>query len=104
MCTQLYDREIDEQLIMERSGHSNVDAVRSYKRTTAKLQRSVSQQLEPFPVCVSNEKKSAKESPNETISHQYQPASVTGTNIGKENTWSESATVTVYISDCNAYG
>ena len=34
-ATRLYQAGVDEQLIMERTGHHSVDAVRSYKRTSA---------------------------------------------------------------------
>lgn len=48
LCTQLYDAKVDEQLIMERTGHRSVAAVRQYKRTTPALQKDVSRVLEPF--------------------------------------------------------
>ena len=34
--TRLFHEGVDEQLIMERTGHHSVDGVRSYKRTTSK--------------------------------------------------------------------
>lgn len=37
LATRLFDAEIDEQLIMSRTGHSSTDGVRAYKRTSEKL-------------------------------------------------------------------
>ena len=39
--------KIDEQLIMERTGHSSTTAVRLYKRPDAALQREISGILDP---------------------------------------------------------
>ena len=36
-ATRLFDAEVDEQLIMMRTGHSSTDGVRAYKRTSDKL-------------------------------------------------------------------
>lgn len=48
-ATQLYDQGVDEQLIMERTGHRSIEAVRVYKRTNDNLLQSVSSALEPVP-------------------------------------------------------
>ena len=32
-ASRLYHKGIDEQLVMERTGHRNIEGVRSYKRT-----------------------------------------------------------------------
>ena len=36
-ATQLFENGVDEQLIMDRTGHSSKEGVRAYKRTTTKL-------------------------------------------------------------------
>ena len=41
-ATCLYHAGVDEQLIMERTGHRSLDRVRSYKRTSAKQQEYLS--------------------------------------------------------------
>ena len=41
-ATRLYAKGVDEQLIMERTGHSSTTAVRSYKRTTTSQLEQVS--------------------------------------------------------------
>ena len=41
-ASRLYARRVDEQLIMERTGHSSVAGVRSYKRTTSEQKENVS--------------------------------------------------------------
>ena len=41
-ATRLFNSGIDEQLIMLRTGHSSVDAVRSYKRTNERLLETTS--------------------------------------------------------------
>ena len=41
-ATRLYHARMDEQLIMERTGHRSLDGVRSYKRTSAKQQEYLS--------------------------------------------------------------
>ena len=42
LATRLYDAEVDEQLIMSRTGHSSTDGVRAYKRTSEKLKKMTS--------------------------------------------------------------
>ena len=34
-ATRLYESGVNEQLIMERTGHRSLEGIRSYKRTTA---------------------------------------------------------------------
>ena len=41
-ATRLYESGIDEQLVMERTGHRSIEGVRSYKRTTNKQTEAVS--------------------------------------------------------------
>lgn len=41
-ATRLYNKSIDEQLIMERTGHRSTKAVRAYKRTSEKLLQNTS--------------------------------------------------------------
>ena len=41
-ATRLFDAEVDEQLIMTRTGHSSTDGVRAYKRTSDKLRQLTS--------------------------------------------------------------
>lgn len=45
-ATSLYNSGVDEQLIMERTGHRS-DAVRKYKRTSTSQQNEVSKLLDP---------------------------------------------------------
>ena len=44
-ATRLYSSGIDEQLVMERTGHRSTEGVRSYKRTSNKQQEAVSDTL-----------------------------------------------------------
>ena len=44
-ATRLFDAEVDEQLIMTRTGHSSTDSVRAYKRTSDKLRQLTSDVL-----------------------------------------------------------
>ena len=44
-ATRLFDAEVDEQLIMMRTGHSSTDGVRAYKRTSDKLRQLTSDVL-----------------------------------------------------------
>ena len=41
-ATRLYESGIDEQLVMERTGHRSIEGIRSYKRTSAAQQQDVS--------------------------------------------------------------
>ena len=41
-ATQLYSSGVDEQLVMERTGHRSTEGVRSYKRTSSEQQEIVS--------------------------------------------------------------
>ena len=45
-ATRLFNEKVDEQLVMERTGHRST-AVRAYKRTSAKLQQEISNILQP---------------------------------------------------------
>lgn len=44
-ATRLYELGVDEQMVMERTGHRSLEGVRSYKRTTSKQQQDVSDLL-----------------------------------------------------------
>ena len=48
-ATRLYRHGVDEQLIMERTGHRSLDGVRSYKRTSADQQEALSDILAMVP-------------------------------------------------------
>ena len=41
-ATRLYASGIDEQLVMERTGHHSIEGIRSYKRTSSEQQQDVS--------------------------------------------------------------
>ena len=41
-ATRLYNNSVDEQLIMERTGHRSTKAVRAYKRTSERLLENTS--------------------------------------------------------------
>ena len=41
-ATRLFHRNVDEQLIMERTGHRSTDGIRSYKRTSEEQQEQIS--------------------------------------------------------------
>ena len=45
LATRLFDAEVDEQLIMSRTGHSSTDGVRGYKRASTKLKKLTSDVL-----------------------------------------------------------
>ena len=42
LATRLYEENVDEQLIMERTGHRSVSGVRSYKRTSDCMKQNLS--------------------------------------------------------------
>ena len=44
-ATRLFDAEVDEQLIMSRTGHSSTSGVHAYKRTSEKLKLMTSDLL-----------------------------------------------------------
>ena len=41
-ATRLYQSRVDEQLVMERTGHRSIDGIRSYKRTADFQRENVS--------------------------------------------------------------
>ena len=41
-ATRLYASGVDEQLVMERTGHCSIEGIRSYKRTSSEQQQNVS--------------------------------------------------------------
>ena len=44
-ATRLYHSNLDEQLIMERTGHRSIEGIRNYKRTSERQHQAVSQLL-----------------------------------------------------------
>ena len=50
-ATRLYQLGVDEQLVMERTGHRNLDGVRHYKRTSDKQQEALSDILNSKRPC-----------------------------------------------------
>ena len=57
--SRLYQSGVDEQLVMERTGHRSVEGVRSYKRTSEKQRQALSDILnQPAPVVTSLEQPS----------------------------------------------
>ena len=44
-ASRLYHSGLDEQLIMERTGHRSIEGIRSYKRTNSQQQQQVSNLL-----------------------------------------------------------
>ena len=48
-ATRLYSAGIDEQLVMERTGHRSLEGIRSYKRTSAEQKEVVSDLLTKKP-------------------------------------------------------
>ena len=48
-ATRLYNAGVDEQLIMQRTGHRSIEGVRIYKRTSEQQQEDVSSLLESKP-------------------------------------------------------
>ena len=44
-ATRLFHHNVDEQLIMERTGHRSTDGIRSYKRTSEDQQQQISEIL-----------------------------------------------------------
>ena len=52
-ATRLYASGVDEQLVMERTGHRSIEGIRSYKRTSSKQQEAVSDLLtNPKRICI----------------------------------------------------
>ena len=45
LATRLFDAQVDEQLIMSRTGHSSTDGVRAYKRASSHLKKVTSDVL-----------------------------------------------------------
>lgn len=59
LATRLFDAEVDEQLIMNRTGHSSTDGVRAYKRASTKLKEITSDVLNQKTVSSKAENKHA---------------------------------------------
>ena len=49
-ATRLYNAGVDEQMIMETTGHRSLEGVRSYKRTSECQKKSVSDILNVKPI------------------------------------------------------
>ena len=48
-ATALYEKQVDEQAVMDRTGHKSLAAVRMYKRPGGELQQHISDILQPPP-------------------------------------------------------
>ena len=75
-ATRLYNAGVDEQLIMQRTGHRSIEGVRIYKRTSEQQQEDVSSLLESKPS--SNAKRFKKTQDNDDGS--LLPESITLSN------------------------
>ena len=51
-ATRLYLNGVDEQLVMERTGHRSIEGIRSYKRTSREQQENVSDLLNGKKPCL----------------------------------------------------
>ena len=70
--TRLYDAQVDEATIMERTGHRSSDGVRAYKRSSEKLKElssnvlnkkvNIEEKFEPTPAATGTENKPFPES------------------------------------------
>lgn len=61
-ATRLYESGVDEQMVMEVTGHRSLEGVRSYKRTSAHQQQALSDIISNVPLDNSTEKTAANES------------------------------------------
>ena len=84
-ATQLYHQGVDEQLIMERTGHRSVEAARSYKRTSDSLVKSVSIALEPAAKRIPLESSNLPIPASNTQSTEDAKPSPSSIRTGKEN-------------------
>ena len=66
-ATRLYASGVDEQLVMERTGHCSTEGIRSYKRTSTEQQQDISDIL-------NNSKRSCSNA--EVVQHQLSTAIV----------------------------
>ena len=51
-ATRLYHAGIDEQLVMERTGHRSVEGIRNYKRTSKQQCETISDVLNCKKMCI----------------------------------------------------
>jgi hypothetical protein len=51
-ATRLYSEGVDEQLVMERTGHRSIEGIRSYKRTSSEQQENISDILNGKKPCL----------------------------------------------------
>ncbi|XP_064403277.1 zinc finger MYM-type protein 2-like [Halichondria panicea] len=51
-ATRLYSNGVDEQLVMERTGHRSIEGIRSYKRTSSEQQENISDLLNGKKPCM----------------------------------------------------
>lgn len=75
-ATRLYLNGVDEQLVMERTGHRSIEGIRSYKRTSREQQENVSDLLNGKKPCIDVAKTSTHLHPlvqRETNSFQNPP-------------------------------
>ena len=82
-ATRLYASGVDEQLVMERTGHRSLEGIRSYKRTTSNQKEAVSDILSNTKKhCAVKEEQNTSMPIAQTASvHQAQNASLPGSYI-----------------------
>ena len=68
-ATRLYHAGIDEQLVMERTGHCNLEGIRSYKRTSKQQCETISDILNCKKICVNHNEAENTSVPLSSSSH-----------------------------------
>ena len=82
-ASRLYESEIDEQVIMEKTGHRSVQGVRSYKRTADVLVKNSSMILNGESLAKAT-KSQAASSPSRHIVYTFQNCNVVINNAASQ--------------------
>lgn len=101
-ATRLYQAGVDEQLIMERTGHHSIDGVRNYKRTNAEQQENLSDILSlskrpalvPAPVALPPQQVASSTFPS---SHTHQQLMIHPDNLQHMFTFNSYSNVNIHV-------
>ena len=80
-ATRLYQSGVDEQLVMERTGHRSLEGIRSYKRTSDMQRKAVSDILNSKRPCTEGNSVCLPTNPSTTKTEVQPPLSSNTTNL-----------------------
>ena len=104
-ATRLYDSGIDEQLVMETTGHCSTEGVRTYKRTSAMQRETVSDILScAYKPCIEHSLTTPESHSSQLLPHSSEVVPVQSAALEVSKTASASASIpgSFYFQSCSS--